>query len=188
MDAFIGTILIWAPTFAPQGWSYCDGSMMSVQQNQALYSLLGTTYGGNGQTTFGLPDLRGRVPVGSGQGPSLSPYAMGQTGGLEGVTLQMTQMPQHTHPGTGEVVAVNAAATSDAPLAGGYLATGNTMITRSTPTNLYAPTSSTPVKLAVGSVDVQVGVAGGSLPHENRQPFLGLGMIICLFGIYPSRQ
>src|SRR5580765_3610287 len=97
-EPFLGEIRAFGFYFAPLGWATCDGQIMSIAQNQALFSLLGTTYGGNGTTTFALPDLRSRVPVHQGQGPGLSPYAEGQAGGTEAVTLAAAQMPQHTHP------------------------------------------------------------------------------------------
>src|SRR5215831_16990317 len=96
-EPFVAQIQIFAFNFAPRGWAFCAGQILSISQNTALFSLLGTTYGGNGQTTFGLPDLRGRVPLSPGQGPGLSNYSLGQVGGAENVTLTTTQMPQHTH-------------------------------------------------------------------------------------------
>ena len=95
---FIGQITLFAGNFAPRGWAFCNGQLLSIAQNTALFSILGTTYGGNGQTTFALPDLRGRVPVHAGQGPGLSNYDLGQQGGAESVTLTTAQMPAHTHP------------------------------------------------------------------------------------------
>src|SRR5437879_11862971 len=99
----LGSIIMFAGNFAPRGWALCNGQILPIAQNTALFSILGTTYGGNGQTTFALPDLRGRVPVGSGQGPGLSNYDLGQQGGSESETLTVNQMPEHTHAITGEV-------------------------------------------------------------------------------------
>ena len=97
MDEYLGMIKIFAGNFAPRGWAFCSGQILSIHQNTALFSLLGTTYGGNGQTTFALPDLRGRAPIAFGQGPDLSSYALGETGGVEKVTLLTTEIPAHTH-------------------------------------------------------------------------------------------
>lgn len=97
MEGYIAQIILFAGTFAPRGWAFCQGQILSISQNTALFSLLGTTYGGNGQTTFALPDLRGRAPIGTGQGPGLSSISLGQMAGTENVTLLITQLPAHTH-------------------------------------------------------------------------------------------
>src|ERR1700710_1746158 len=97
MEAFLATILLFAGNFAPSGWAFCNGQLLAIAQNQALFSLLGTTYGGNGIQTFGLPDLRGRVPIHFGQGPGLSSYSIGQSGGTENTTLLLNNLPQHNH-------------------------------------------------------------------------------------------
>ncbi len=191
MDAYIGTVLLWAPTFAPNGWSYCDGGLVAVAQNQALFALIGTTYGGNGQTTFGLPDLRSRVPIGAGMGPGpgLSTYPLGVTGGVETVTLTQATMPAHTHFGQGELRAFDTPGTAQSPDAGQVLAAANTQQGPNTlPTRSYAAAAGSPVTLSNQSVSLQIGNAGGSLPHENRMPFEGLSYIIALFGIFPPRS
>ncbi|WP_372424703.1 phage tail protein [Salinarimonas chemoclinalis] len=190
MDYYIGTVLIWAPNFAPLQFAYCAGQTLGIAQNTALFSLIGTVYGGNGSTTFMLPDLRSRVPVGGGMGAGngLSTYPLGVMAGTETVTLNTSQMPIHNHGATGEIVATNANATSSPPLAGGTLATVGIPDGPSfTGVNAYAATGGTPVTLAQGSVAVQTANNGGSQPHENRQPFLGISFIICLQGIFPPR-
>ncbi|MGL3807703.1 phage tail protein [Paeniglutamicibacter sp. R2-26] len=165
-EPFLGEIQMVGFAFAPPGWAMCDGQFLSISQNTALFSLLGTTYGGNGQTTFALPDLRGRFPIhsGGGNGPGLSTREMGETGGQEFVTLSTNQMPQHTHglPAAGEQ-------TSDRP--GGLVPAkgGN-----------YGPANSGP-SMAPSQV------SGGNQPHENMPPYLSLNFIIALEGIYPSR-
>ena len=106
MQAFLSTILVWPPNFAPNGWALCAGQLMSISQNTALFSLLGTTYGGDGITTFGLPNLQGRVPVGAGQGSGLSLYNLGDNGGVESVTLGINTMPQHSHSATQNLLEV----------------------------------------------------------------------------------
>ena len=167
---FIGQITLFAGNFAPRGWAFCQGQLLSIAQNTALFSLLGTTYGGNGQTTFGLPDLRGRVPMGMGQGPGLSLYVQGQMGGVETVTLISTQMPQHTHTLQASSALPTVADPTGAVLPSGY-------------SRIYA-TGTTGVAMGATSI----AAAGGSQPHENRQPYLAMNYIIATEGIYPSRN
>jgi len=167
-EPFIGSIILFAGNFAPRGYAFCDGQLLPISQNTAIFSILGTTYGGNGQTTFALPDLRGRVPVHVGAGPGLSPVVLGETSGAETITLTQGQMPQHNHM----VAASNGAATGSRP-ANNFPANGGA----------YAATSDgTTMNVAM------VQNAGGSQPHENRQPYLGLSFIIALQGIFPSRN
>jgi microcystin-dependent protein len=170
---FLGEIRMFAGTFAPRGWAFCNGQIMSIAQNTALFSLLGTTYGGNGQTTFALPNLQGRVPVHWGTGAGLSPYVLGQQAGQENVTLLQNQMPPHTHP-------VNAVAS------GGNQASpaGNFPAIESTGTSLdYA--SGAPDSAMNAAM---VGSAGGGQPVPIVQPYLAVSFIIALEGIYPSRN
>lgn len=191
MDLYMGTILIWAPNFAPRQFAYCAGQLMGIAQNSALYSLIGTIYGGDGRTTFGLPDLRSRVPVGGGMGagPGLSTYPLGVMSGAENVTLNITQMPTHNHFAQGEIVAHNTQATSAVPLAGQSLANPNFGEGfNATAVNAYAAPAGSSVTLAQGSVSVQIGNMGNNMAHENRQPFLGISFIICLEGLFPPRS
>lgn len=186
-DAFIGQVMLWAGTFAPRGWAFCQGQTLAVAQNTALFSLLGTTYGGNGTTTFNLPDLRGRVPVGPGQGPGLSSYVLGQLDGTETVTLTTQQMPAHTH-------IASATLTMDASAGSTTAATGANIAeiiqTPGRPPTLYnAFTTGTPANpVAVAGAGVTVQLAGASQSHSNVQPYLALNYIIALQGIYPSRN
>lgn len=171
-EPFLGEIKMVGFTFAPQGWAFCNGQILSIAQNTALFSLLGTTYGGDGQTTFALPDLRSRVPIHFGQGPGLSSYVEGQTGGAEIVVLISPQIPAHTH-------LVNAATTggTQASPASGFPAV------ESTGTSLnYSPASNTTMNASM------IAPNSGGQPHENRQPFLAVNFIIALQGIYPSRN
>ncbi len=161
---FLGEIKIISWNFAPKGWTFCNGQFLPINQNQALFSLLGTMYGGNGQTTFALPDLRGRVPLHVGDG-----FIQGQAGGQEFHTLTISELPAHNH----FVNAVNGTATTEAP-AGNFLATN--------PAALYLTTPNTTLKPST------VTNFGGSQPHENRQPFITLNFIIALIGIFPSRN
>jgi microcystin-dependent protein len=170
-DPFIGEIRMFAFSFAPQGWALCNGQLLPIAQNQALFSLLGTAYGGDGTTTFALPDLRSRVPVHQGQGPGLSPYAEGQAGGTETVTLAAAEMPLHTHP----VTASSSAATSDNPA-------GRTLAHSASHT--YHPEPGPPAVMNVN----MLGEAGGSQPHDNIQPYLAVTFCIALSGIFPAQN
>jgi microcystin-dependent protein len=170
-EPFVGEIRMFGFGFAPQGWALCNGQLLPIDQNQALFSLLGTTYGGDGRTTFALPDLQSRVPVGQGQSPGLSSYAEGQAGGAETVTLAATQLPGHTHP----VKASSSTADSDQP-------EGRTLARSASHSYTAKPDAST-----VMNVDM-LGDAGGSQPHDNIQPYLAVNFCIALIGIFPSRS
>lgn len=176
MEAFIATILLFAGNFAPRGWLFCQGQLLPINQNQALFSLLGTTYGGDGVTTFALPDLRSRVPVGAGQGPGLTNRALGEKGGTETVALSAEQLPAHTH----QLLASTAPADLNDPTNAALAQTVDPSYTPGPP--VYAKDAPT-VPMMAGSV----GAAGGSQSHPNMPPYLGLNYIICLEGIYPSR-
>ena len=169
-EPFLGEIRLFPYNFAPRGWAFCQGQLLSIAQNTALFSLLGTTYGGNGQTTFALPDLRGRVPLSSGQGPGLSFYTLGEQGGVENVTLIQQQMPAHNHP-----LQVNNSGSATGRPSGGYPG--------QTSTNTYAPSPDGTTFAAQA-----VSNSGGGQPHENRQPYLALNYCIALEGIFPSRN
>lgn len=166
---FIGQIMLNGFGFAPRNWAFCNGQLLPINQNQALFSILGTTYGGNGVQTFALPDLRGRVPIHWGNGPGLTPRSLGEVGGSESVTLLQTQMPAHNH-----VASASAAAPSVGVPTGNAWATGGTAA--------YAATANT--TMAVGALNN----AGNSQSHENRAPLLVMNYCIALYGIYPSRN
>jgi microcystin-dependent protein len=168
---FIGEIRMFAGNFAPQGWAFCDGQTLAISQNDALFALIGTTYGGDGQTTFNLPDLRSRLPVHNGQLTGGSNYVQGSTFGVETVTLNTQQMATHNHAVQGA-----GAATSVSP-AGAVYAGGQGNL------NLYA-TAAPNVPMAAGMVQS----AGGSQPHDNIMPYLAIRFIIALEGIFPSRN
>jgi microcystin-dependent protein len=173
-DPWIGEIALVAFNFAPQGWAMCNGQLLSIQQNTALFSLLGTTYGGDGVNTFGLPNLQSRVPLHFGQGTGLSTYALGQTVGVESVTLQTPQIPAHTHTYAPQATTSGGSALSPAGALWAPSATGDT-IYRSGASNATMATQT-------------LGQTGGGQPHENRQPTLALNYIIALQGIFPSRN
>lgn len=170
-EAFIGEIRMFAGNFAPRGWAFCQGQLLSIAQNTALFSLLGTTYGGNGQTTFALPDLRGRLPMQPGQGPGLSPRTLGEQGGSETVTLLSNQMPAHNHM----VNASSAHGEVETP-SGTFLAADSTATVLN-----YGSSADTTMNPAA------IGAAGGSQPHDNMSPFTCVNFIIATEGIYPSR-
>lgn len=185
MDVLLGMIALFGFGFAPRGWATCSGQVLSIAQNTALFSLLGTTYGGNGQTTFALPDLRGRLAVGQGQGPGLSNYAMGQSGGVEGAPLTLGELPQHDHvlTVTGELYGETAIADKKNPQ-------GN-MLATPTAADIYAASNPSANKLmAADAVKVTgtVGTTGGSQSVSTLQPFVTLNYCIALEGIFPSRN
>jgi microcystin-dependent protein len=163
---------MFAGNFAPRGWAFCDGQLLAVSQNDALFSLLGTVYGGDGRTTFGLPDLRGRLPIHAGHGPGLSERRLGAKGGTEKVTLTVNQLPSHPH----SLEASNSASSATDPT-GRALTQADQNIYRS-----GAPTTN--AAMAPGSLTS----VGGSRSHTNLMPFLSVHFIIALFGIYPSRH
>jgi len=168
---FVGEIRLVGFNFAPAGWAFCDGTLLPISENETLFNLIGTTYGGDGQTTFALPDLRGRVPVHVGQGPGLQSYQIGESFGVESVTLNVNQIPAHTHgfaPGASSGEQTTNRPDNAYPSAGGYYSTAPT-----TGVTMPAPT---------------VANAGGSQPHDNIQPVLGINFIISLFGVFPSQN
>ncbi len=173
MDQFIAEIRIFPFNFAPQGWAMCNGQLLPISQNTALFSLLGTYYGGNGSTTFGLPNLQGRGSIQQGQGPGLSMRSQGETGGSGTVTLLSTEMPAHTHAASGK------AATGQIDPTAGVWGTAGT--SRPAP-NFYATTA--PNVLMNPNA---LSAVGGSQPHNNLMPFLGLNFCIAMQGIFPSR-
>jgi microcystin-dependent protein len=177
---YIGVIFAHAATFAPRDWAFCQGQVQSIANNDTLYALIGTTFGGDGQVTFNLPDLRGRIPVGQGQGPGLSNYVIGQMSGSENVTVLSTQMPTHTHLVNVVNSQGNAAVpTSSSYIAGTYSGSGSSAV----PLNFYGTTSS-----GATLAPTTISAAGNSLPINIVQPILATQYIIALYGIFPSRN
>jgi microcystin-dependent protein len=166
----IGTIKMFGGTFAPRSYAFCDGQLLQISQNSALFSLIGTTYGGDGITTFALPDLRGRLPLHVGQGSGLSSYALGQNGGTETVTLITQQLPVHTHAAQ----ASGNGGTQPGP--------GNAIWAQSGLNQFLAINANQTMSPAA------LSLTGGSQPHENRMPYLCISFIIALEGIFPSRN
>lgn len=176
-EAFIGEIRLFGGTFAPVGWNFCDGTVLAISTNAPLFSIIGTTYGGNGQTTFALPDLRGRLPIGTGTGNGLAAITIGEVLGTENVTITTSQMPMHNH--LVQASTTNPVSTNMPGTTVGFGALDATLdfyvdTTQGTPNgqNLFSPNA--------------VSYQGGNLPHENRMPCQAINYIICLEGIFPS--
>jgi microcystin-dependent protein len=209
-DQYLGEIRMVGFNFAPVGWALCNGQLMSISSNNALFALLGTTYGGNGQTTFGLPDLQGRVPLHAGSGAGLPTYVLGEKGGVPSVTLNQQQMPQHTHVATftptggGGTPSVNVSITGGSGLGTTNLPTGNYLAGSTTVPGhsgaLYVSGSSAPSGagniagvtatlsgVSNGGGTVTNALAGASLPVSIEPPYLAVYFIIALQGVFPSR-
>jgi microcystin-dependent protein len=178
---FLGQIAMFGGGFAINGWAFCNGQLLNISQNTALYSLLGTTYGGDGQNTFGLPDLQCRLPVHQGQGTGLSPYVLGQKAGVTDVTLTVSTMPAHAHILNATQTAANATAIGGSVLPG--QPTANTF-----PFFYASQGQRQPALNLLNMAAGTVGNAGSSLPHSNMMPSLCITFIIALVGIYPSRS
>jgi microcystin-dependent protein len=161
---YVGEIRIFAGNFAPAGWMFCEGQLLPISEYDTLFNLIGTTYGGDGQSTFALPDMRGRLPIHMGSG-----FVMGQSGGVETVTLNTTQMPAHTHP----VLATTNSNTASLP-GGNFLASGPDIYDQ----NVSGGSTMAPA----------IGPSGGSQPHDNFQPYLCVNFILSLFGVFPSQS
>jgi microcystin-dependent protein len=198
MEDFIGHILMFGGNFAIRSYATCSGQLMAISSNTALFSIIGTTYGGDGRTTFGLPDFRGRSPIGVGNGPGLESYRWGQRGGVETVTLNVTQMPNHTHflnntaPSSSSHIQLSTVnGVRSIPVAGDVPAPANFSAgIQPTVVNNFGPPTSPVDGQALPAVDtskLQVLPTGGQRDHENRSPYLAVYFLICMYGIFPSR-
>ena len=163
---YVGEIRMFAGNFAPAGWMFCEGQLLPIAENEVLFQLIGTTYGGDGQETFQLPDLRGRIPIHIGNN-----HILAEAGGVESVTLSVNQIPAHTHP---------LLASQDA---GSQSNAGNQVLAAQSPVSIYRPNAVAPSAAMHAS---SVSIVGGSQPHENMQPFLCVDFIISLFGLFPN--
>lgn len=179
MEPTIAEIRLFAGNFAPRGWAFCDGQILPIAQNQSLYSLLGTTYGGDGRTTFALPDLRGRVPVHAGDGPGLPDVRLGQRFGSATYVLTVAQMPPHTHPLTAKLRATDSQADTRDP--------SNAALSKDRGTSTYQTDAPANVNMHPTSIGGGIGQTGDNAPINNMQPSLGLNYIIALQGLFPSR-
>lgn len=192
MEGTIATVTQFGPNWAPRTWALCEGQLLAIATNTALFSLIGTIYGGDGRTTFALPDLRGRCALGTGAGPGLTPRTVGQRTGTETVTLTSLNLPSHNHAvitqNAGHVaVPVNVeAGQADEPSPGAGVLTNSGAETYSSAASVNAMYSGSP--LAVSGLQLETGLSGGSQPFNNMQPFLAISYIICLQGIFPSRS
>ncbi|OON68234.1 hypothetical protein B0919_13840 [Hymenobacter sp. CRA2] len=182
LEPYVGEIMLFAGNYEVQNFAFCSGQILSIAQNTALFSILGTTYGGNGQTTFGLPDLRGRVPMHFGQGPGLTNHILGERAGSENTTLIQSNMPAHLHTVLGGGIS-SATATTNSPIgAVPAVLTGTDVNGETVDVKGYAPT-------ATGNYPGgNTGIAGSSTPFSTMQPYLALNYQICLYGVYPSRN
>lgn len=170
-NPFVAEIRIFAFNFAPKGWAFCDGQLLPISQNTALFSLLGTTYGGDGKSTFALPDMQGNAPMHPGQGQGLSLRDLGEMSGTESVTLLVSEIPLHTHTLSCSI--------DDADL---RIPSPARSLAKSSGGNIYAPTNGTQIMAFQG-----LPPAGGGLPHNNMQPYLTLNFCIALQGVFPAR-
>ena len=188
MEPFIGEIIMFGGNFAPRGWAFCSGQLLAISQNTALFSILGTTYGGDGRTTFALPDLRGRAAIHAGRGPGLTQRSLGARGGSETNMLNSTQLPSHTHVATG-ALKVGAAASTDNP-AGNYpgVASGRVTSGAGGGVQVNASAATATGTGAADGVNVTVGNTGGGQSVNNMQPWECVNFIIATVGIYPSRN
>jgi len=171
---FVGEIQMFGGNFAPAGWMLCEGQLLSISEYETLFQLIGTYYGGDGQSTFGLPDLRGRIPIHQGQGPGLSPRTLAESFGSESVTLNVNQIPPHNHSIQASPTVGNSTGSSNSTIAAGTI--GRVYTNDVTPANLGDTNAGT------------IAIAGGSQPHNNMMPYLCINFIISLYGIFPSQS
>ena len=180
MEGTLAVITCFAGDFAPRGWAFCNGQVLAINTNQALFSLLGTTYGGNGQTTFALPDLRGRVPISQGQGPGLSSYTLGQVGGSASITLTTANLPSHNHNGNVQLSMQAESGNANETAPDGFY-----------PAQFPAAYGTTPVSgivMRAPTYTATIQNAGSNQPLPLMPPYLGMNYVICLQGIFPSRN
>jgi microcystin-dependent protein len=183
MEGYISEVRMFGGNFAPRSWAFCDGSLRSIAQETALFALIGTTYGGDGQTTFGLPDLRSRVPIHTGQGPGLSNYVLGQMAGSENITLTAVNVGGHTHAVTGNAGVAAATGDGQTPVAVNNFLAGNgeAIYGAATDNSNMAPAS-------LAGITVAVQTPSGTTPISTLQPYQAINFIICIEGIFPSRN
>ena len=181
MDPILGTIVLFAGNFAPKGWFTCEGQTLQISQYTALYSLLGTTYGGNGTTNFALPNFSGRVAIGAGQGPGLSNYNIGQAGGGEMTTLTLANLPLHTHQIAATLKANAAEASSTNNAAGAFWGFDENQ-------PIYGTAANSTMAADAVTINGTLANTGASVPFTNMQPYIGMNFVICMQGIFPARN
>jgi microcystin-dependent protein len=179
MEGMIGEVRMFAGNFAPKNWAFCQAQIIAIASNTALFSILGTTYGGNGTTTFALPDMQGRVCLGAGTGPGLSTYALGQKAGSPNVTLNQNQLAAHTHAANGTLTPFVLGGSGD------ETNPASEFWAVSPVGDIYASSSGNP--MGPSPVTCTLAPTGGNQPHQNEQPYLGMNYVICMYGIFPSR-
>ncbi len=180
MDGVIGYTTLFAGSFAPKNWAFCQGQLIAISQNTALFSILGTQFGGDGRVTFGLPNLQGRAVIGAGQGPGLSQYIIGETGGLEATTMTTSEMPGHSHTIQATITPSAATTVSTNSPANAVYGTGTE--------TLYIGSLTTPVFMQEYQSNVTMGLAGSNGALLTMQPVLGLNYVICMYGLFPVRN
>ena len=178
MEPFIGQIILFAGNFAPRGWAFCDGQLLAISSNTALFSILGTTYGGDGRTTFGLPELRGRSPVHPGTGPGLAPIRLGQKGGTQTTTLGINNIPSHHHPAGSLAIGVATIGGGEDDPAGALLSPGPEVFSN----------GNQAAQMGNDSVVGNTANVGNGQAFNNYHPYLGVNYIIALVGLFPSRS
>lgn len=186
-EPFIGQILLFAGNFAPRGYAFCQGQILSINSNQSLFSLLGTQYGGDGRSTFGLPDLRGRVPISMGTGAGLSQRNIGQKGGSEQVALTAAEMPSHQHAEGASTLSAELVADA-ANTATESVPDPARVLSKLANVNFYSSSDANLEPIVGPSISSTIGDAGLGQSHENRQPLIAIHYIIALTGIFPSRN
>ncbi|MDQ6530806.1 tail fiber protein [Flavobacterium sp. LHD-85] len=185
MEEYMGVIKIFAGNFAPRGYMLCAGQLLSIAQYSALFSILGTTYGGNGTTNFALPNLQGVVPIGQGTNPASGTYALGQAAGSPTTTILTSNMPPHVHSGPGKISVSGSNSTDAVPVDGASIAVPGSIVSRAFSPTLGFATSTPSVNL---TSNIITAPAGNGLPINNMQPYLAINYIICYEGIFPSRN
>ncbi|MGJ1196768.1 phage tail protein [Sphingobacterium spiritivorum] len=194
MEGTVGEIRLFAAGYAPRDWAFCQGQLIAIRSNTALFSILGTTYGGNGTTTFGLPDFQGRTIIGAGSGPGLTPRVIGEQGGAANVMLTLPEMTMHNHiitrNGAPKLKISSADATAATPANGMSIARpGYIQGTDFVPTlGFISAPADTALEAATNTITFNTDIRGSNIPHSNVQPYLGMNVMICLYGVFPARN
>ncbi|WP_221075344.1 phage tail protein [Agarivorans aestuarii] len=181
MEAYIGQVIIFAGNYAPRDWEFCHGQILAISSNQALFAIIGTIYGGDGRTSFALPDLRGRTPISAGQGQSLPQYPLGQHGGAESHILNESQMPSHNHQVTVKAKCLNGPGNAQTPV-------GAIWANDASASSISYSNSAANADMGASAIEISQQNKGSNLAVNNMQPYLALNYIICVNGLFPSRS